>query len=204
MTSSLRYLVLSLALAHAGCTGTPPIPEDRFYELGATSPELPRSSPVLNGGLTVEPVMTDPMRGGRAIVYRHNGKPLELRRYHYEFWVDDPPAMLRRALVSYLAGSGVADVVKDGNLRSGTDYRLRTSLLRFEHLVGATPPAFEVEMAVTLYSRRADAVLLSKVYHQRQEAREGDMHTVALAMQSALDSIFHSMATDIDSLDIRL
>lgn len=204
MTRNLPCLAWSLVLVLAGCAATPPVPEDRFYEPGVPSPELLRSSPVLSGGLTVEQVTADPMRGGRAIVYRHNGKPLELRRYHYEFWVDEPPEMVRRALVSYLGRSGVADVVKDGNLRAGTDYRLRTRLLRFEHLVGAAPPVFEVEMAVTLYSRRADEVLLSKVYRQKQEAREGDMHTVALAMQSALDSIFHSMATDIDSLDTRL
>jgi ABC-type uncharacterized transport system auxiliary subunit len=204
VTRRLRYLAWSLVAVLAGCAATSPLPEDRFFEFDVSSPEQMLSSPVLNGGLTVEPVMADPMRSGRAIVYRQNGKPLELRRYHYEFWVDEPPEMVRRALVSYLGRSGVADVVKDGNLRADTDYHLRTRLLRFEHLVGAAPPVFEVEVAVTLYSRRSDAVVLSKVYRQRQEAREGEMHTVALAMQTALDSVFHSVATDIGSLNTRL
>jgi ABC-type uncharacterized transport system auxiliary subunit len=144
------------------------------------------------------------MRSGRAILYRPAEKPLELRRYHYEFWVDEPPEMVQRALVGYLDRSGVADVVRDGSLRVNTSYSLRARLQRFEQLVGSEPSGVDVEVEIMLYSEDSDSVLWSKVYRQRQEAREGDMHTVALAMQSALDAIFHSVAKDIGSIGARL
>ncbi len=103
-------------------------------------------------------------------------------------------------MVRYLGISGVADAVQDGNPRAVTGYSLQSRLQRFEHLVGDPQPGFEVEIEMTLYSEQADSVLWSKVYRERRQARDGDMHSVARAMQSAVDSIFHSLATDIRAI----
>ena len=200
VVTRLRFVAWSLVAVLAGCGTSTPVPEDRFYQLEISSPGNMLESPVLSGGLAVERVTADPMRSGRAILYRNTGTPLELRRYHYEFWVDEPPDMIRRSLVAYLGRSGVADAVRDGSQRNSADYSLRAHLQRFEQLVGAGPSGFEVELEITLYSHRSDSVLWTKVYRQKQDADKGDMHTVARAMQSGLASIFHSIVADIQSV----
>ena len=189
---------LALAFVLAGCGSTGPVPEDRYYQLQenlSAASILPE--PILRGGLRVDQTVADPLRSGRAVLYRDMRKPLELQRYHYEFWVDQPPRMIHQTLLHYLRSSGVADTVQGDSRHADAGYGLYTRLLRFERVVGDGTPKVEFELEATLYSNRSGSALWTGVYLQQQESNGKDMHASARAMQKALEAVLESLLADL-------
>ncbi len=130
-----RILNLLMLLLLGGCASTTPVPEDRFFRVNPVHPHRVLSEPALTGGLAVDYMQADPLRSGRAVLYSDSRQPLQLQRYHYEFWVDQPPRMVRQALAAYLRETGVADAVVDIDSRTNSAYRLGTRLLKFEQVL---------------------------------------------------------------------
>jgi len=193
-----------LLLLLTACSSSGPVPEDRFYQLQTSlSADTVLPAPVLTGGLQVDYVMADPLRSGRAILYRDADRPLELHRYHYEFWVDQPPRMVHQALLHYLRSSGIADSVGDDRMHTGSGYHLRTRLLRFERVVGGGPPSAELELEASLYVGRDTAALWTGVYLQQQASDGKDMHATSRAMQQALEAALESLRSDLAALDVK-
>lgn len=188
-----------LLLVLVGCTSTGPVPEDRFYRLDAVHPDHRLADPVLHGGLNVVYVRADPLRGGRAVLYSDSTQPLQLRRYHYEFWVDQPPRMLRRVLTSYLREAGIADSVVAGEGTADSAYSLQLSLLRFEQVLGGQKADVEVAVEATLSSGPGDSILWTRVYERRRTSHSRQMHDTATAMQAALADVFADLRADLVS-----
>ncbi len=197
MTRIILRLLLLLILG--GCAATAPVPEDRFYRLNPVHPRQVLSEPVLTGGLAVDYVQADPLRSGRAVLYSDSRQPLQLQRYHYEFWVDQPPRMVRQALASYLRETGVADKVADSDARTNSAYRLGMRLLKFEQVLGTNSTGVEVALEVTLSSVSPDTPLWTRVYEQNRASDSRQMHDTASAMQAAVDSLFADLQTDLAS-----
>jgi ABC-type uncharacterized transport system auxiliary subunit len=191
-----------LLLVLAGCGTSQPVPEDRFYQLELDLASVNPAAAVIHGGLKVERVESDPLRNGRAVLYRDAGKPLELQRYHYEYWVDKPPRMIRQALVQYLRHSGVADSVYDGKQPGAAEYRLQTRLLQFEQVLDAGRPQVVVELEASLYANRAGGIIWNSTYRQQQESTARHMHATAQAMRSALEKVFRSALEDLRVIDL--
>ena len=196
-----RLFLVSLVLMLGACAAQAPVPEDRFYQLELAGPATTVGEPLLRGGLKVDAVAADPLRSGRAVLYRDTRKPLELQRYHYEFWVDQPPRIVQQALANYLHQSGVVDFVDGANHRSRADYTLETRLQRFEQVIDGDRARVEVELDARLYSNGTGSILWANVYRQRQDSRDRYMHAAAEAMQVALAQIFDSLLADIGATD---
>jgi len=147
--------------------------------------------------------MADPLRSGRAVLYRDMRKPLELHRYHYEFWVDQPPRMIHQALLNYLRSSGIAGTIQGDSRHADTDYRLETRLLRFERVVGDGAPKVELELESTLYSERTRSAMWTAVYLQQQESDGKDMHASTRAMQKALEHVLESLLADLAAVEAK-
>jgi len=192
-----------LLLVLVGCTSIGPVPEDRFYRLDAVHPDHRLADPVLHGGLNVVYVRADPLRGGRAVLYSDSTQPLQLRRYHYEFWVDQPPRMLRRVLTSYLREAGIADSVVAGEGTADSAYSLQLSLLRFEQVLGGQKADVEVAVEATLSSGSGDSILWTRVYERRRASHSRQMHDTATAMQAALADVFADLRADLVSAPAR-
>ncbi|TCK18973.1 ABC-type uncharacterized transport system auxiliary subunit [Thiogranum longum] len=187
-------------LVLAACSAGVPAPEDRFYEIGLSSPAV-QAQPSLTGGLLVGRVEADPLRNGRAILYRHADRPLELRRYHYEFWADQPPRMIQQALLETLRQSGVADRVETEGKRPQFRYELAVRVLRFESLVESGRALADIELEAVLHSTRDGKSLWTKVYRQQTSSRSGDMHALADAMRKSLEQIFERLIGDLKATD---
>jgi ABC-type uncharacterized transport system auxiliary subunit len=194
-----RLVACLLLLVLGGCASTGPVPEDRFYRLDAVHPEQRLPSPVLRGGLNVTYVQADPLRGGRAVLYSDSAQPLQLRRYHYEFWVDQPPRMLRRALTSYLREAGIADSVVATDGAGDSAYSLRLNLLRFEQVLAGKSADVEVAVEATLSSGSGDSIVWTRVYERRRTSLSRQMHDTATAMQAALADVFADLRADLVS-----
>ena len=197
---SLRYWLASAVLLLSGCATTSQIPEDRFYQIEAVAPSISVPRPVFPEGLGVDKVSADPLRSGRAVLYRDSRKPLEVKRYHYEYWVDQPPRMVPQALVDYLRASGVVDPTGGESRRANGSYALKAHLKRFDRVVGAGRPRVEIELQTTLYANGSGLPLWANNYLHQQESDAGDMHATAAAMQMALANIFASMVEDLAAM----
>ena len=184
----------------SGCATTSQIPEDRFYQIEAIAPSISVPRPVFSEGLNVDKVSADPLRSGRAVLYRDSRKPLEVRRYHYEYWVDQPTRMVHQALVDYLRASGVADPTGGESRRTNGSYALKAHLKRFDRVVGAGRPKVEIELQTTVYANGSRVPLWTNNYLHQQESDAGDMHATAAAMQIALANIFASMVEDLAAI----
>jgi ABC-type uncharacterized transport system auxiliary subunit len=186
-----------LSLLLGACAATAPVPEDRFYRLNPVHPPQALSQPVLSGGLAVDDVQADPLRGGRAILYSDSRRPLQLQRYHYEFWVDQPPRMLRQALASYLRETGLADTVIETDARSASAWHLGMRLLKFEQVVDQRAAGVEIAVEVTLSEGFPETPLWTRVYAQGRPSDSRQMHDMASAMQAALDALFAELRNDL-------
>lgn len=197
--SDRKLYLFGVLLLLAGCGTTAPVPEDRFYQLDVAGAAASRATPVLSGGLMIDRVSADPLRSGRAILYSEIKKPLELKRYHYEFWVDQPPALVQRALLGYFREAGFADRVLDGTDRSDARYRLSARLQRFEQLRDSASNQAEIdlELEATLYATTSRAALWTQRYRMRRPVPETGMHATAAAMEGALTAILDDMARDL-------
>lgn len=198
----LACLFPGLVLLLVACSATRPIPEDRFYQLDIGSQAVPPARPLFDGRLEVASVTADPLRSGRAVVYRENRRPLEVRRYHYEFWVEQPPRMVHRALLDQLGTNGVGAPLPGSRLRGHPGYTLKAHLKRFEQLVGAGLPQVEIELQASVYENGSGQPLWSNSYLRRRDSQAADMHATAAAMEICLAEILHAVVEDLAALDI--
>lgn len=192
-----RLVSIGLVLLVLGaCSASAPVPDDRFYELG---PKMPaRSSEIyLTGGLSIARIGSDTLRGGRAILYRDALRPLELGRYHYEFWAEKPPQMIQLALLDTLRQSGIADRVQADGRRAHFRYQLELKVRRFEALINANSTRADVELEAVLRMAGSEGPIWTKIYRQQVDARPGDMHALADAMQQGLEQIFEQLIGDL-------
>lgn len=186
-----------LLLLLGGCGATGPVPEDRFYQLEVGTQAVPGGRQLFGGRLDVENVTADPLRSGRAVLYRESRAPLEVRRYHYQFWVEQPPRMIHQALLEYLHAGGVATPPPGSGLRGRGGYTLRTHLKRFDRLVGAGLPRVEIELQASVYENGSGQPLWTNSYLHQRESEAPDMHATAAAMQACLTTILDIMVEDL-------
>ncbi len=196
------WLLSALLLLH-GCSTSVQVPEDRFYQLRAIAPSAIYPAPVLSGGVIIDRVSADPMRSGRAILYSGAKKPLEMKRYHYEFWIDQPPELIQRALLAYFRDSRLADRVLDDTERTDADYRLAVRLQHFEQLRDSASQRadVDVELEVRLLANASRTTIWSHSYRQRRQVAGTDMHATAAAMEAALGTILEQLANDLALLE---
>lgn len=194
-----RIVANLLLLLVAGCASTAPVPEDRFYRLDSVQPPATLVHPLLTGGLTVGGVQADPLHSGRAILYSDRARPLQLQRYHYEFWVDQPPRMVQQVLVSWLRASGVADSVAGSDDRAAA-WRLSAQLLKFEEVRDKGDAAHvEVAMRFSLSSADSSRPLWTRDYTQQRSLDGSQMYATAQAMQAALADLLADLQADLAS-----
>ena len=194
--------LITLALMLVACAGNSPVPEDRFYHLQVNIDVQPLESPVFAHGLMLDSITADPLRSGRAVLYRDLAKPLQLQRYHYEYWVDQPPRLVRQALLNSLRESGMADVVYAGGRHARARYRMTGRVLRFEKVLKNNQADAEFELEISVLEEDSDVPLWTKVYLQRQRSQDRSMHAAAEAMQQALASVIQQLLGDLKALDV--
>lgn len=184
-----RRLLPGLALVLAACSTGGPVPEDRFYELNPVPPARIKAVPVLSGGVSVARVVADPLRNGRAILYRDPERPHQLLRYHYAFWVDQPPRLVQAALVDALRASGIADRVEAEGLRTHFRFSLEADLRRFEVWQAGSGAVAGLEVEFILRHNRDGRTLWRQAYRSERPVAGNNTHAIAVAMAGALENL---------------
>lgn len=208
MANNTRLAVLAavgMAVLLGGCSQEP-VPKDAFYRLEVAPPASPLTAKArFDGAVEIRPFAADGLLSQRAIVFSQQGGPSPadspLEQYSYHFWAEAPPQALQMSLTSSLRNSGIFQTVVTPELRVMVDYEVQGRLVHFDHLRTATSAAMDVEMELGLTQRKGLRLLHLKVYHVRQEARDGSVQAAAEAAREALQKIFSQFESDLMQLD---
>ncbi len=190
---------MAMAVLVAAACAQPPLPEDHFYRLVVAAPKGGATAPKLGGTLEVQRFDADGLTAGRSIVYSDSARPEELREYHYHFWVEPPPVMLRDQFVAYLRGAGIASAVVTPEVRVEPDFVLTAKLKRLEQIVGpASRAAVEVDVAV----RRTadDRLMFQGSYGVQVDAKSRAVVDAVAAFTTALSQVYAKIIADMSRL----
>lgn len=178
-----------------GCASQAPVPEDNFYRLQldtaiAASSKLPAT-------VAVARLQSSGVNNARALVYHDVSQPLQLRQYHYHYWIDTPPRLLQEELVSYLRRTGFAERVLSAAPGVRADYLISGKIRQFEESRSPQGSAVTVALELELLRRRDRKILMVKDYTHREAVNGTSMHDVAHAYTNSVTRIFRSFVDDI-------
>lgn len=192
------WALLMLLHPALGACAQPEVPQDTFYRLEVGIPEMALSTPRLQGTLEIERLSADGLTAGRPIVYSRSDRPRELQEYHYHFWTEPPPVMLRDQLVTYLRGAKVASAVVTPETRVAAEYALTGKIKRLERVIGATPGAAKavVELELGVRQTTGERLLFLETYRVETAATADTVGAAVDAMNEGLSRVFALFVSD--------
>ena len=178
------------------------VPQDTFYRFEVGTPENALSTPRLHGTLEIERLSADGLTAGRPIVYSRSDRPRELQEYHYHFWTEPPPIMLRDQLVTYLRGAKVATAVVTPETRVAAEYALTGKIKRLERVIGASPGTAKavVELELGVRQTTGERLLFLETYRVATVATADTVSAEVDAMNEALNQIFALFVADFSKI----
>ncbi len=198
MKRSLHATIFLVATVLAACA-QPPLPHDHFYRLSVRSLENPRTEPRFKGTLEVRRFVADGLTAGRPVDYSKADRPYELHEYHYHFWTEPPPTMLRDQLVDYLRAAKVTTTVVTPDMRVEPDYVLAGRIKRLEKINGS-PPRAVVELELALRRTATHELLFLGTYGVEAKAGAATVAAAVAAFNDALTEIYAKFTADISGL----
>jgi ABC-type uncharacterized transport system auxiliary subunit len=184
------------AITLGGCASSA-APEDQFFRLSVEPAKAVGAGKPLPGTLGVARFRAEGLTGSRAIIYSDADQPLMLRQYHYHFWVEPPPLLVRDELVSYLRAARAAERVMAADAGPAPDYLVEGRVVRFEHVraKGGATAVIGIELRLK-HGMRGEAEM-TKEYTRSVRVDGPGMHAVARAFNLALGEIFEAFLVDI-------
>jgi ABC-type uncharacterized transport system auxiliary subunit len=175
-----------------------PVPQDTFYRLSNPVADGAGAA-VLNGVVEVERFTADGLNGGRPIVYSRADAPLQLKEYHYHFWVEPPAVMLQDRIVTFARAAGLAKTVVTPETRVEPDFILNGRILRFEQILGARTEII-INLEISIRAIASDRIHLLKTYEKRLPAVDASVPSAVRALDAAFAEILNTLATDLRGL----
>ncbi|MGB0721943.1 MAG: ABC-type transport auxiliary lipoprotein family protein [Gammaproteobacteria bacterium] len=190
----LPHVALMLALlALAGCAG--PTPPEHFYRL--PTPEVAAGGQILDGGMNIALLRTDPVHEDRAMLFSDDPEGLRLEQYRYNHWTANTPDLLRAFMLRYLRQVGVADWVAPADQGRDATYELVGRLLRFERHSHAGRHTVVVRMELELLDRDRRPLGLHREYEQVQELNGDQPLDMARGLRTALAAVMTRFIDDL-------
>ncbi len=191
--------VLALALVLTACGSAERVPEDQFYRLSAALPSKPAAKPLFPGTIEVDRFVADGLTAGRPIVYSEDGKPYQVKEFHYHFWTQPPTVMLRDELVTYLRQAKVASTVVTPEMRVRADFVLTGKIRRLEKIVG-TPPKAVLELELVLRKASGGKLIFLDTYRMETPSDGSGVDAAVYSLNKSLSAIYGKFVADLSKL----
>lgn len=191
--------VLALALVLTACGSAERVPEDQFYRLSAAPPSKPAAKPLFPGTIEVDRFVADGLTAGRPIVYSEDGKPYQVKEFHYHFWTQPPTVMLRDELVTYLRQAKVASTVVTPEMRVRADFVLTGKIRRLEKIVG-TPPKAVLELELVLRKASGGKLIFLDTYRMETPSDGSGVDAAVYSLNKSLSAIYGKFVADLSKL----
>ena len=187
-------LILSVNFLTACGLGGASLPQDHYYKLPALDISA-QSEPHFNQ-LVIKPVKATGLYHDRAILYIEQEKPLELKRYHYNFWSETPANLLHNALYQGLSSSGLSQNISRDIKAVRPDYVIDSRVVRFERVIHRDNVTVQVALDISVRSGHDVSDQWTKRYSSQQELTTTAMHPSAEAFGRAVKDICEQLITD--------
>ncbi len=161
--AATRTLVVLASLSLWACGGGS-APETHFYRLSPMTGIAPRTGGPLPGAVEVQPLRSEGMVSGRAILY--GDSPTTIKGYSYHSWWQSPGVMMQESLIDALRNGQAFTVVAGPEMKVDRTYDVLGRIRRLEQNGGRVV----VEIELTLRLARGGAPLLLKSYQEEAPA----------------------------------
>lgn len=187
-------IILSVGVLSACGIGGGALPQDHFYKL----PELVVNAQATSRftELVVKPVKASGLYHDRAILYIEQDHPLELKRYHYNFWSETPADLIQGALYQGLSNSGIAQRVSREVTESAADYIIDTRIVSFERVINGGSVTVRVALDISVYSGHDVSDFWSRRYTSTRAINTTAMYPSAEAFGGAVEEICTQLIND--------
>ncbi|MDH5187664.1 MAG: ABC-type transport auxiliary lipoprotein family protein [Rhodospirillaceae bacterium] len=202
MKKTLSAMTIAVSLtslvALNACATAQSVPQDNFYRL-APQPETSQQGGILQDAtVEVARFVADGSVSNRPILYSSDANPNSVSEYHYHFWIEAPPTLIKDSLVSYLRAAGIANRVVTPEMRVSSDYSVLGRIKRLEIYTGKKytgVASFEIGLR-----RNSDGELLVlNEYESKVEANNNSVGSVITAVEKATEDIFARFVHDISA-----
>lgn len=199
MSSTIKFLAVSMILTLVGCQSAPPVSEDKYFRLEAT-PATATTPPILHETVYVAPLRAEGPYAERAMLYAMAEQPRVLQQYHYQHWSEPPALLLQEHLRSYLESLAIAPHVTDIAVGSGAGYLLNGKILRLEKIIEAGRAKSVVSLHFALQKKKPFGLIFEHTYTSEAVILEDSQNAYVIATESALRNIYTQFGKDLSIL----
>jgi cholesterol transport system auxiliary component len=195
----LNYIFVGIVLA--ACS-QPPVPKDNYYRLHIGSPKQIYQKPLFSGSVEIQRFSADGLLANRQIAYASSQRPHLLNEYHYHFWSEPPPVMIRDQMVDFLRATKSAERVVTSELRLSAKYIIYGKIKRFEHIRGSKEyTAVELELAAR--NRKSGDLLYLGTYGVKTPVAGSDVSSAVESINRSVREIFTRFLNNIANKKIK-
>ena len=162
IVTRIFLLILSVSFLTACGLGGVSAPQDHYYKLPALNISA-QSAPRFEQ-LVIKPVKATGLYHDRAILYIEQEKPLELKRYHYNFWSETPANLLHNALYQGLSSSALSQNISRDIKVTRPDYIIDSRVVRFERVIHSGDVTVQVSLDISVRSGHDESDQWTKRY----------------------------------------
>ena len=189
------FILLFVSQLLTACSlGGGEIPADHYYRL----PEIPaveKQSNLFNS-ILIKHVQVDGLYHERTILYIEKNTPLEVKRYHYHYWVEPPAKLIQKYMASYLTHASIAEQITTDALFDRADVEITPQVLNFERIIDGGDIRILVTMQIDVRFSK-NKKMLSKKYQSDIKLADNSMHATAKGFGQALEGILASVVQDL-------
>lgn len=194
----LNFFQLTVIGVILAACSQPPVPKDNFYRLHIGSPKQVYDKPLLSGTIEVQRFSADGLLANRPIVYADSQRPHLLNEYHYHFWSEPPPVMIRDQLVDYLRAAKTSKQIVTPELRVNSAVTISGKIKRFEHIRGNGAHA-AVELELAARNKKSGDLLYLGTYGVKTPVGGGDVASAVESINRSVREIFARFLNHIAS-----
>jgi len=191
----LLTFIVAILVTACGLGGSS-VPADHYFRV----PEiiLPAQETPTFSLLTLKPVKASGLYHERAILYIEKDKPLEMQRYHYNFWSNTPAELIHDALYQGLNSSAISSRLNRGLSEERADFIIDCRIVHFERLIDRQQASVRVVLDISVKNGKSSSGKhWSKRYALDQSIESMGMHDSAVAFGKALTEIAGQLTSDL-------
>jgi len=194
MVKNLILLMLVMLTVSCSFSGGQ-IPADHYYRLPEAVVEK-LDTPKFEH-LLLNPVKVEGLYHERSILYVEQVRPLEVKRYHYPYWVETPARMVGKYAHTYLSQSGITCDLLLNASSYPADIETNITIKNFERIVNQQGAQILISLQITVKNNENSKSGFSKNYVMNVEAESKSMYASVEAFGRALNQIMASFLSDL-------
>lgn len=182
-------LILSAVFLSA-CQSAPPVPENRYYRVHASSAAAP-ATPVLKTEVAVLPLRAEGLYSERALLFSDGARTLQ--QYHYHHWLYAPNRLLQEFLVGQFGQAGLAAKVHRAEHTNESAYAVSGRIVNLERIAPQNKARVTLELRLDKHGKR----LWQQIYSAEEVMAENSIPAYVLSTEHALQRIAADFVGDV-------